>query len=211
MPEVLMTFTRVSHAFVLAAVVLGGPALARGQAGSVAGMSGMEMGHAIVIPAGVEYTRADVEFMQGMIAHHAQAIVMSRMAASHGANPQVLKLSNKIDQSQVSEIRIMQDWLQRNNQFVPDTASWHTVTMTGMLTPAQLSELDAASGVDFDRAYLRFMIQHHAGALKMVDDLVNTPMAAQDVDISVFANDVATVQTGEISIMQRLYNELPAK
>jgi len=206
-----MTFTRVSHALVLATVVLGGPALARGQAGSMAGMSGMDMGHAIVIPAGVEYTRADVEFMQGMIAHHAQAIVMSRMAASHGANPQVLKLSNKIDQSQVSEIRIMQDWLQRNNQFVPDTASWHTVTMTGMLTPAQLSELDAARGVDFDRAYLRFMIQHHAGALKMVDDLVNTPMAAQDVDISVFANDVATVQTGEISIMQRLYNELPAK
>lgn len=206
-----MTFTRVSHALVLAAVVLAGPALARGQAGSMAGMSGMDMGHAIVIPAGVEYTRADVEFMQGMIAHHAQAIVMSRMAASHGANPQVLKLSNKIDQSQVSEIRIMQDWLQRNNQFVPDTASWHTVTMTGMLTPAQLSELDAARGVDFDRAYLRFMIQHHAGALKMVDDLVNTPMAAQDVDISVFANDVATVQTGEISIMQRLYNELPAK
>ncbi len=75
------------------------------------GMSGMDMGHEIVIPKGALYTKADVEFMQGMIAHHAQAIVMSRMAESHGANPQVLKLSNKIDQSQVPEIRIMQGWL----------------------------------------------------------------------------------------------------
>jgi uncharacterized protein (DUF305 family) len=133
------------------------------------------------------------------------------MAASHGANPQVLKLSNKIDQSQVPEIHIMQVWLQRNGQFVPDTSSWHTVTMAGMLTPAQLQELDAAKGVDFDRAYLRLMIQHHDGALKMVDDLFNTPMAGQEVDVSVFANDVVTVQTGEIGIMQRLYTELPGK
>jgi len=200
----------------LAAVMLGGPSLARGQAGGtpgggMAGMPGMEMGHAIVIPAGAEYTRADVEFMQGMIAHHSQAIVMSRMAESHGANPQVVKLSNKIDQSQVSEIHIMQDWLQRHNQFVPDTSSWRTVMMTGMLTPAQMRELDAARGVDFDRAYLRLMIQHHAGALKMVDDLFNTPLAGQEVDVNVFANDVATVQTGEIGIMQRLYTELPAQ
>ncbi len=132
------------------------------------GMSGMDMGHDIVIPSGALYTKADVEFMQGMIAHHAQAIVMSRLAESHGANPQVLKLSNKIDQSQVPEIRIMQAWLRRNNQFAPDTASWHHVMMSGMLTPAQLTELEAAKGVDFDRAYLRLMIQHHAGALKMV-------------------------------------------
>ncbi len=82
-------------------------------------MDHMNMGHEIVIPKGALFTKADVEFMQGMIAHHAQAIVMSRMAESHGANPQVLKLSNKIDQSQVPEIRIMQAWLQRNHQFVP--------------------------------------------------------------------------------------------
>jgi uncharacterized protein (DUF305 family) len=136
---------------------------------------------------------------------------MSRMAASHGANPQVLKLSNKIDQSQVPEIRIMQLWLQRNNQFVPDTSSWHHVTMAGMLTPAQLTELDAAKGTDFDRAYLRLMIQHHAGALKMVDDLFNAPLAGQEVDVNVFANDVATSQTAEIGIMQRLYTELQGK
>ncbi len=174
-------------------------------------MSGMDMGHEIVIPQDALYTRADVEFMQGMIAHHAQAIVMSRMAESHGANPQVMKLSNKIDQSQVPEIRIMQSWLTRNKQYAPDTSSWRHMTMPGMLTAAQLNELDAAGGVDFDRAYLRLMIQHHAGALKMVDDLFNSSLAGQEVDVNVFANDVVTAQTVEIGIMQRLLTQLPAK
>jgi uncharacterized protein (DUF305 family) len=190
--------------------LIGVPSLAFAQ-GGMAGMKGMDLGHEIVIPKGAPYTKADVEFMQGMIAHHAQAIVMSRMAESHGANPQVLKLSNKIDQSQVPEIRIMQGWLKRNNQFAPDTSSWHHVMMSGMLTPAQLKELDAAKGVEFDRAYLRLMIQHHAGALKMVDDLFNTPLAGQEVDVNVFANDVVTAQTTEIGIMQRLLSQLSAK
>ena len=105
----------------------------------------------------------------------------------------------------------MQAWLQRNNQFAPDTSSWHHVMMSGMLTTTQLNELDAARGVDFDRAYLRLMIQHHAGALKMVDDLFNTPQAGQEVDVNVFANDVSTNQTVEIGIMQRLYTGLQGK
>lgn len=177
----------------------------------MSGMAGMDMGHEIVIPAGALYTRADVEFMQGMIAHHAQAIVMSRMAEAHGANPQVLKLSMKIDQSQVPEILIMQRWLRRNGQYAPDTSSWHTMRMAGMLTDEQLKALDAAKGVDFDRAFLEGMIQHHAGALKMVDDLFASPLAGQDVDVNVFANDVVTAQTGEIGIMRRLLRQLPPK
>jgi uncharacterized protein (DUF305 family) len=209
--EVIVATKRAAGALVLSAVLLGGPSLALGQDSGMKGMSDMDMGHAIVIPNGAPYTKADVEFMQGMIAHHAQAIVMSRMAESHGANPQVLKLSNKIDQSQVPEIRIMQAWLQRNNQFAPDTSSWHHVMMSGMLTTAQLNELDAARGDDFNRAYLHLMIQHHAGALKMVDDLFNTQLAGQEVDVNVFANDVVTNQTVEIGIMQKLYSQLPAK
>ena len=205
-----MTTKRVARTLLLSIALTGGPSLALSQAGGMAGMSGMDMGHEIVIPNGAPYTRADVEFMQGMIAHHAQAIVMSRMAESHGANPQVMKLSNKIDQSQVPEIRIMQSWLTRNKQYAPDTSSWHHMTMPGMLTAAQLNELDAARGVDFDRAYLRLMIQHHAGALKMVDDLFNSSLAGQEVDVNVFANDVVTAQTVEIGIMQRLLTQLPA-
>jgi len=196
----------------LSILLIGGPSLALAQSDtSMAGMDHMNMGHEIVIPKGALFTKADVEFMQGMIAHHAQAIVMSRMAESHGANPQVLKLSNKIDQSQVPEIRIMQNWLIRNKQFAPDTSSWHHVMMSGMLTTEQLKELDAAKGVDFDRAYLQMMIQHHAGALRMVDDLFNSSLAGQDVDVNVFANDVVTAQTVEIGIMQKLLTQLPAK
>ncbi len=206
-----MTTKRVAGAFALFTVLIGAPSLAFSQAGDTSGMGGMHMGHDIVIPKGAPYTKADVEFMQGMIAHHAQAIVMSRMAEDHGANSQVLKLSKKIDQSQVPEIRIMQGWLQRYNQFAPDTSSWHHMTMSGMLTAAQLEELDAARGVDFDRAYLRLMIQHHAGALKMVDDLFNAPLAGQEVDVNVFANDVVTAQTVEIGIMERLLTQLPEK
>jgi len=206
-----MTTNRVAGTLMLCILLLGGPALALAQSGDMKAMPGMDMGREIVIPKGALYTKADVEFMQGMIAHHSQAIVMSRLAESHGANPQVQKLSNKIDQSQVAEIGLMQGWLRRNNQFAPDTSSWHHMTMSGMLTAEQLKALDAAKAVDFDRAYLQMMIQHHAGALKMVDDLFATPLAGQEIDVSVFANDVVTVQTTEIGIMRKLLTELPAK
>lgn len=175
---------------------------------SMAGMSG----HAkITIPKGAIYTVADVEFMQGMIAHHSQAIYMSRMAEAHHASPRLIKLANKIDQSQVAEIAIMQDWLRRNGQFVPDTSSWHTMRMAGMLTDEQLKELDAANGAEFDRDFLTMMIQHHEGALKMVEDLFAVPLAGQDVDVNVFANDVVTVQTAEIGVMQRMLSQMSDK
>jgi uncharacterized protein (DUF305 family) len=144
-----------------------------------------------------------------MIAHHAQAIHMSRMAARHRANPEVLRLAGKIDQSQVAEIRIMQEWLARNGQVVPDTSSWRTMHMPGMLTGAQLAELNDASGAAFDRAYLTLMIQHHEGALQMVRDLLAIAGAAQEVDVSVFANDVVTVQTAEIGAMRGILSQLP--
>ena len=206
-----MTTKRVASTLVLAIMMIGGPSLALSQSGGMPGMDHSKMGREIVIPKGVLYTKADVEFMQGMIAHHAQAVVMSRLARSRRANPHVLKLSSKIDQSQVPEIRIMQQWLERNNQFAPDTSSWRHMTMAGMLTPAQMKELETAKGVAFDRAYLRLMIQHHVGALKMVEDLFASPLAAQDVDVNVFANDVVTAQTAEIGIMQKLLAQLPTK
>jgi uncharacterized protein (DUF305 family) len=171
-------------------------------------MAGMSMSAPVNIPKGAIFTEADVRFMQGMIAHHAQAIYMSRMAAGHGANARVLKFANKIDQSQIAEIRLMQQWLRRNNQAAPDTSSWRTMQMPGMLTAAQLKSLDAAQGVEFDREFLALMIQHHEGALKMVSDLFATPLAGQDVDVSVFANDVQTVQTAEIGTMHAMLDNL---
>jgi uncharacterized protein (DUF305 family) len=171
-------------------------------------MAGMSAQREIKIPDGAIYKVADVEFMQGMIAHHAQAIYMTRMAEAHRANPRVVKLANKIDQSQIAEIRIMQGWLRRNDQFVPDTSSWRTMMMPGMLTSAQIAELEAATGSEFDRAFLTLMIQHHEGALQMVKDLFATPLAGQEIDVSVFANDVVTVQTAEIGVMRQMLYEL---
>lgn len=172
-------------------------------------MSGMDMRGHIMIPEGAIYTVADVEFMQGMIAHHAQAIHMSRMAEERRANARVLRLAVKIDQSQVAEIRIMQDWLRGYGQVAPDTSSWRTMTMPGMLTPEQLKTLDGASGVAFDRAFLNLMIQHHEGALQMVNDLFAAPRAGQEVDVGVFANDVVVVQTAEIGLMRQMLAQLP--
>ena len=168
----------------------------------MAGMAGMST--PVTIPKGALYTEADVHFMQGMIAHHAQAIYMSRLATARGANARLLKFANKIDQSQQAEIRLMQDWLIANKQTAPDTGSWRHMSMPGMLTPQQLATLDAARGSDFDRQFLHLMIQHHEGALKMVSDLFATPLAGQDVDVSVFANDVVTVQTAEIDTMNEM-------
>ena len=175
----------------------------------MAGMSGMDA--PVTIPKGAIYTKADVHFMQGMIAHHAQAIFMSRLAASHGANPRLLKFATKIDQSQMSEILLMQDWLRANAQTAPDTSSYHTVMMDGMLSADQIKTLEAARGPEFDMHFLTMMIQHHEGALKMVVDLMASPGAAQDVDVSVFANDVQTVQTAEIGTMRQMLEQIPAK
>ena len=158
----------------------------------------------VVIPKGALYTEADVRFMQGMIAHHAQAIYMSRMATAHGANPHLRKFAQKIDQSQIAEIALMQQWLRANQQDAPDTSSWRSMQMPGMLTAAQLDSLDAAHGPGFDRLFLVFMIQHHQGALRMVADLFATPRGGQDVDVSVLASDIQVVQTAEIGVMRQM-------
>ena len=165
--------------------------------------------HAVGLPpvtlaAGSIVTEADVRFMQGMIAHHAQAVIMSRMAGARGASPRVLKLAHKIDLAQAGEIALMQDWLRAYEQFVPDTSSWRGMTMHGMLTAAELSQMEASRGADFDQLFLQLMIRHHQGALRMVADLLQAPRAGQEVDINVFANDVETTQTAEIGLMRQM-------
>ncbi len=188
-------------------LLLARPTVAGAQQHSMAGH-----GHGkITIPEGANYTVADVEFMQGMIAHHSQAIYMSRMAEAHGANPRIRKLANKIDQSQVAEIRIMQEWLRHNGQYAPDTSSGRTMKMAGMLSEEELEKLDASTGVEFERGFLALMIRHHEGALQMVKDLLATPRAGQEVDVNVFANDVVAVQTAEIGIMRQMLSQLSDK
>lgn len=182
------------------------PAMDHSKMPGMAGMSGMDA--PVTIPPGAGYTVGDVHFMQGMIAHHAQAIAMSRLAAKAGANAKVMFLSTKIDQSQRSEIVLMQNWLLDHNQTAPDTMSYLTVMMDGMLTPAELKELEDAKGNEFDRKYLTFMIKHHEGALKMVRDLFAAPPSGQEVNIYGFATDVDVTQTAEIAQMHSLLADL---
>ncbi len=160
------------------------------------------------IPAGVLHTAADVQFMQGMIAHHGQAIHMSRLAEERGADPRLLRFAQKIDQSQESEIRLMRGWLVDRDQVAPDSVTWQAIMMPGMLTREELAELETLRGEAFDRRFLELMIRHHEGALSMVAELLATPRAAQDVDINVLANDIHTVQTAEIDLMRQMLANL---
>jgi uncharacterized protein (DUF305 family) len=154
--------------------------------------------------AGPGFTVADVQFMQNMIGHHAQAIIMAALAPTHGANGDVLRLARKIDISQRDEIGLMKRWLEERKQSVPDEAHAHHMMMPGMLTPEQMAKLEAAGGREFDRLFLTYMIQHHEGALQMVETLFKSPGAAQDSDLFRFATDVGVDQRDEIYVMQKM-------
>ena len=160
------------------------------------------------------YTDADVQFMSGMIGHHAQAVVMSGWAPSHDASPSVRTLAERIINSQQDEIATMQTWLRDRNQNVPEASAAgmkmmmngkeHHMLMPGMLTPDQMTQLDQAKGGDFDRLFLTFMIQHHRGAVTMVKSLFATYGAGQDETIFKFASDVNVDQTTEIARMEKM-------
>lgn len=165
------------------------------------------------------YTDADVHFMSGMIGHHAQAIVMAGWAPSHGASASLKALCERVVVGQGDEIRIMQTWLRDRHLPVPEPdprgmsmpgMPGHMMLMPGMLTPEQMSQLDAARGVDFDRLFLTFMIQHHTGALTMVDELLGSTGAAQDLLIYKMASDISADQTTEINRMNLMLAALPS-
>jgi uncharacterized protein (DUF305 family) len=165
------------------------------------------------------YTAADIEFMTGMIGHHAQAVKMANWAVSHEASRPLQIFCGRIALGQTAEIGLMQQWLKERNQAAPEADARglkmdmpgmdHYVMMPGMLTEEQMKQLDAARGVEFDRLFLTFMMQHHRGALTMVDKLFNTPGAAQDEIVFKFANDVQADQTTEIDRMQLMLDALP--
>jgi uncharacterized protein (DUF305 family) len=162
--------------------------------------------HGSMLPAtaGRGYTVADVQFMQHMIAHHAQAVVMAGMAKTHGAGREVQQLAEKIDISQRDEIEFMERWLAERGQAVPTEEHLREMHMPGMLTPEQMAQLDAARGSEFDRLFLTFMIEHHRGALEMVKDLFADPNAGQDPELFQFVTDVDVDQRAEIHIMRSM-------
>jgi uncharacterized protein (DUF305 family) len=158
--------------------------------------------------AGPGYTVADVRFMQHMIGHHAQAVTMAALVPSRGAGERLQRLAQKIDISQRDEIGFMKWWLEERGQAVPADAQAHAMRMPGMLTAEQMAELAAARGVEFERLFLTFMIQHHRGALTMVEELFDSPAAAQEPDVFRFATDVDADQRDEIYVMQTMLDML---
>jgi uncharacterized protein (DUF305 family) len=162
------------------------------------------------------YTPADVEFLSGMIGHHAQAIQRAGWAPSHGANASIKALCERIVVAQNDEIAFSQRWLREHDQYVPPAdprghvmqGMDHPMLMPGMLSPEQMAQLDAARGTEFDRLFLTFMIQHHKGALAMVDKLLAVPGAAENGPVYRFATDVHVDQTTEINRMNLMLADL---
>ena len=160
------------------------------------------------------YSEADIEFMAGMIPHHAQAVLIAGWAGSHGARPDVRVLCERMVVGQRDEIETMRNWLRDRGQSVPDANATHhrmkmngvehDMLMPGMLTPEELARLDKARGAEWDRLFLEAMIRHHQGALKMIDDLHNAHGALQDEDVFKFVSDLYADQTIEIERMQKM-------
>ena len=159
---------------------------------------------------------ADVQFMQGMIMHHAQAVEMTALMESHTANKDLRLLGARISSSQSDEITFMRRWLAARGEPVAmaapgmpgmDMPREPIGLMPGMLTPEQMEALRKAKGAEFDHLFLTGMIQHHNGALTMVKDLFDTAGAGQDADLFNFATDADNTQRAEIRIMQTMLEQ----
>jgi uncharacterized protein (DUF305 family) len=156
---------------------------------------------------------ADVQFMQGMIMHHAQAIEMTALIVSHTTNKNLRLLGARISGSQSDEIKFMKRWLTARGELLSpampdmpgmDMSHEPIALMPGMLTPKQMKSLRKAMGAEFDRLFLTGMIQHHNGALMMVKGLFDTAGAGQDAELFNFATDADSTQRAEIRIMQTM-------
>jgi len=157
--------------------------------------------------AGMEYSLGDIQFLQGMIPHHAQAKEMSALAESRTNNEAILAVAARITLSQDDEIAMMQDWLGDRGLEVTAEDAHHQsgfMRMAGMLTDEEMAALAAARGSEFDRLYLESMIQHHQGALDMVEDLLDQRGSVQDPLLYEFTSDVTSDQTSEIERMVTL-------
>lgn len=163
-------------------------------------------------------SQADVEFMQGMVMHHSQAVEMTALIASHTENKDLRLLGAKISSSQSDEIKFMQRWLAARGESVSmampgmpdmDMSGQPMALMPGMLTAEQMEALRKAKGAEFDHLFLTGMIQHHNGALIMVKDLFDTAGAGQDAELFNFTTDVDSGQRAEIKIMQAMLDKNP--
>jgi uncharacterized protein (DUF305 family) len=167
-----------------------------------------------------QISKKDVEFMQGMIMHHAQAVEMTALIESRTENNDLRRLGARISHSQSDEMNFMKRWLTLRGESTTmqmpgmedmdmSDMEHHHMMMPGMLTRKQMAELKKAKGAEFDTLFLKGMIQHHNGALIMVKELYDTAGAGQDAELFNFATDVDSGQRAEIKIMQGMLGEKP--
>jgi uncharacterized protein (DUF305 family) len=222
----LMTIRTYTHRWIVVGSLLLG-ACASGTPGAKRPLTPAQMA---ALDGGIPaYTAADVSFMQGMIGHHAQAVTMSSFAEANGASSEVKVLAGRISVAQTDEIAFMQSWLRTRKKDVPSgnmeqmahahhagmdmgaaqTGAAASGMMPGMLTPAQMDTLKVAKGGAFDWYFLTFMIQHHRGAISMVDELMSAKGSANDDDVFKFVSDVVADQSTEIDRMELLLRTRP--
>lgn len=173
----------------------------------------------------MQFVQADVDFMTGMIGHHAQALIMSDLAPKNGANYEIQTLAARIINAQKDEIASMQQWLKDRDQPVPEVhieglnlmihgvgghhgGHMDHMNMAGMLSMDQLNELAEAKGPEFDKLFLKYMIQHHTGALTMVKELISADGAVQDEQAFKISSDINVDQITEIERMKLMLIQL---
>jgi uncharacterized protein (DUF305 family) len=163
------------------------------------------------------HSPADVQFMQDMIMHHAQAVEMTALIESHTENKDLRSLGARISRSQSDEMDFMKRWLATRSEPISKPMqhaagmdmSSHEMLMPGMLTRKQMDALKKAKNEEFDHLFLSGMIQHHNGALTMVKDLFDSAGAGQDAELFNFATEVDSGQRAEIKIMQIMLGDRP--
>ncbi|HEX6993085.1 MAG TPA: DUF305 domain-containing protein [Gammaproteobacteria bacterium] len=157
--------------------------------------------------ASLRFSAADVKFVQDMLVHHAQALEMTALVDARTTRDTMRRLAERIELSQRDEIAMMESWLREHGIDVPDAAAHHghdTASMPGMATPEQMAALRQAAGHEFDTLFLELMIEHHRGALEMVEDLLDQPGSAQDPVLFEFTSDVTADQSSEIERMDTM-------
>lgn len=172
------------------------------------------------LPSGVTHTEADVAFMRDMVAHHHQALRMTSLTRTNTTHADLAKLAERMDVSQRDEIALMQRWLGQHGTAAPSSPGGHaghgttgppsttgaapTHTMPGMLSDAELAQLTAAHGAEFDRLFLQYMIRHHEGAISMVEELLTGGRGGQASDVFLIAQDMSSDQALEVARMKSM-------
>jgi len=154
---------------------------------------------------GSGFNKADIEFAQGMIAHHEQAIEMAEIALdpNSGASAEVIDLATRIKGAQDPEVATMSGWLTTAGEpVVMDMSDGHDMsTMDGMMSADQMNAMAAMTGAEFDQEWLGMMIAHHEGAITQSQTAKNN---GSNADVRALADEIISAQQAEITEMEAL-------